>query len=314
MACRFSASCPRAPRYGKPKTGNDSKRAAAREAEIFGLLRAHIRYFNVDRDLRLIVVVSAAPGDGKSDGRAEPGNGHRDGGIASPVPRGRPPTSDGREVLRDRSGRRDYPRCCSARSRWTAPSNASSSRAARERTIGVDVLVAGGVLPPNPPQVIESQAMAVAASEAARGATTWSSIDTPPLVLLPDAFPLLRQADGVLIVSRLGENRSDVAAQAARDARERGGAGHRRDRQRIQATPRLLGVWLWIQLSIRLLGLYWCGPQFRRPIVGKRFCANGRRNRRMIRRGCAPVCVRIARSERWGGTGVPLISVPVAGE
>ena len=38
-------------------------------------------------------------------------------------------------------------------------------------------------------------------------------IDTPPLVLLPDAFPLLRQADGVLIVSRLGENRRDVAAR-----------------------------------------------------------------------------------------------------
>jgi Mrp family chromosome partitioning ATPase len=38
-------------------------------------------------------------------------------------------------------------------------------------------------------------------------------IDTPPLVLLPDAFPLLRQADGVLIVSRLGTNRRDVAAR-----------------------------------------------------------------------------------------------------
>ena len=38
-------------------------------------------------------------------------------------------------------------------------------------------------------------------------------IDTPPLVLLADAFPLLRQADGVLIVSRLGANRSDVAAR-----------------------------------------------------------------------------------------------------
>jgi polysaccharide biosynthesis transport protein len=38
-------------------------------------------------------------------------------------------------------------------------------------------------------------------------------IDTPPLVLLPDAFPLLRQADGVLIVSRLGANRRDVAAR-----------------------------------------------------------------------------------------------------
>ena len=41
-------------------------------------------------------------------------------------------------------------------------------------------------------------------------------IDTPPLVLLPDAFPLLRQADGVLIVSRLGANRRDVAARRPR--------------------------------------------------------------------------------------------------
>ena len=38
-------------------------------------------------------------------------------------------------------------------------------------------------------------------------------IDTPPLALLPDAFPLLRQADGVLIVSRLRRNHSDVAAR-----------------------------------------------------------------------------------------------------
>ena len=33
-------------------------------------------------------------------------------------------------------------------------------------TVGLDVLVAGGVLPPNPPQVIESQAMASLLSEA----------------------------------------------------------------------------------------------------------------------------------------------------
>ena len=36
------------------------------EAEIFGLLRAHIRYFNVDRQMKLVVIVSAAPGDGKT--------------------------------------------------------------------------------------------------------------------------------------------------------------------------------------------------------------------------------------------------------
>jgi Mrp family chromosome partitioning ATPase len=38
-------------------------------------------------------------------------------------------------------------------------------------------------------------------------------VDTPPLTVVSDAFPVLRVADGVLIVSRLGRNRSDVAAR-----------------------------------------------------------------------------------------------------
>ena len=74
------------------------------------------------------------------------------------------------------------------------------------------MLVAGGVLPPNPPQVIESQAMGTLLDEA-RDLYDLVVIDTPPLALLPDAFPLLRRADGVLIVSRLRRNRSDVAAR-----------------------------------------------------------------------------------------------------
>ncbi len=36
------------------------------EAEAFHLIRAHLRYFNVDRDLRTLLVASAAPGDGKT--------------------------------------------------------------------------------------------------------------------------------------------------------------------------------------------------------------------------------------------------------
>src|SRR5205807_992842 len=35
-------------------------------AEAFGLLRARLRYFNVDRDIRTVVVASAVPGEGKS--------------------------------------------------------------------------------------------------------------------------------------------------------------------------------------------------------------------------------------------------------
>jgi capsular polysaccharide biosynthesis protein len=38
----------------------------AGEAEAFHLIRAHLRYFNVDRELRTLLVASAAPGDGKT--------------------------------------------------------------------------------------------------------------------------------------------------------------------------------------------------------------------------------------------------------
>ena len=37
-----------------------------REEEAFQLIRAHLRYCNVDRELRTLLVVSAAPGDGKT--------------------------------------------------------------------------------------------------------------------------------------------------------------------------------------------------------------------------------------------------------
>ncbi len=36
------------------------------EAEAFRMIRAHLRYFNVDRDLRTLLVISAAQGDGKT--------------------------------------------------------------------------------------------------------------------------------------------------------------------------------------------------------------------------------------------------------
>lgn len=36
------------------------------DGEVFKLLRAYLRYFNVDRELKLLLVASAAPGDGKT--------------------------------------------------------------------------------------------------------------------------------------------------------------------------------------------------------------------------------------------------------
>jgi polysaccharide biosynthesis transport protein len=193
------------------ESGAGTRELPPSEAEIFGLLRAHIRYFNVDRDLRVVVIVSAAPGDGKSTvarylAMATATVGSRvlflETDLRRPmaakyfgIPRA-PGVAEvliGEESLDSAVQRVEF-----------------DSRKGAE--IGLDVLVAGAVLPPNPPQVIESQAMSSLLSEA-KDRYDLVVVDTPPLVLLPDAFPLLRQADGVLIVSRLGENRRDVAAR-----------------------------------------------------------------------------------------------------
>ncbi len=181
------------------------------EAEIFGLLRAHIRYFNVDRDLRTVAVVSAAPGDGKSTvarglAIATATVGSRVLFLEADLRRPMAARYFGverepgvAEVLVGQCSLEDAVQRVEFATRKGSP-------------IGLDVLVAGGVLPPNPPQVIESQAMAALLAEA-RDNYELVVIDTPPLVLLPDAFPLLRQSDGVLIVSRLGANSRDVAAR-----------------------------------------------------------------------------------------------------
>lgn len=197
---------------------NEKTRVAAlphNEAEIFGLLRAHIRYFNVDRELRVIVVVSAAPGDGKTTVA-------RNLAIVT--------ASVGSRVLLVEA---DLRRPTLARSLGTDQEPGLSEVLLGEQPLELaiqrvdlyddlhtshrlDLLVAGRLLPPNPPQVIESRAMQ-SVLLTAKHSYDLVIVDTPPLALLSDAFPLVSRADGVLVVSRLGHNRRDVASRL-RDA------------------------------------------------------------------------------------------------
>ncbi len=75
---------------------------------------------------------------------------------------------------------------------------------------GLDVLVAGGAQAPNPGELIESHAME-GLLEHAKNAYDLVVIDTPPLTAVSDAFPLLSKVDGVVIVGRVERNRSDLA-------------------------------------------------------------------------------------------------------
>lgn len=182
------------------------------ETEAFHLIRAHLRYFNVDRQLRALMVASAAPGDGKTTIARH---------LATAAAR-----MGSRVLLMEVDLRR--PTLAQALDAATGPGLSDVligavplSEATQSITVDVpsadgsqvrsfDVLVSGAVLPPNPGELIESHAMQ-ALLDQAKSTYDLVVIDTPPLTAVSDAFPLLGKVDGVIIVGRVGRNRRDIA-------------------------------------------------------------------------------------------------------
>jgi capsular exopolysaccharide synthesis family protein len=185
---------------------------SAGEAESFHLIRAHLRYFNVDRELRTLMVASAAPGDGKTTIAR-----HLAASAAAMGSRVllmevdlRRPTIAQRLEIPSGPGLSDVligslPLSEAVRS---VALDLPTGEGANGRKL--DALVAGSLPPPNPAELIESHAMDAILAQAR---TTYDLIviDTPPLTAVSDAFPLLRKVDGVIIVGRVGRNRRDVA-------------------------------------------------------------------------------------------------------
>jgi succinoglycan biosynthesis transport protein ExoP len=203
-----SAALARSARSRKNVTGA----LPAGEAEAFHLIRAHLRYFNVDRELHTLLIASAAPGDGKTTiarhlATAAARMGSRVLLFEADLRR---PTVAQQLEIQSGPGLADV--LIGAvplnEATQTIALGASPVEGSRGRTL--DVLVAGAVLPPNPGELIESHAME-ALLERAKSTYDLVVIDTSPLTAVSDAFPLLDRVDGVLIVGRVGRNRRDVA-------------------------------------------------------------------------------------------------------
>jgi len=182
------------------------------EAEAFSLIRAHLRFFNVDRDLRTVLVASAAPGDGKTTvarhlAEAAARMGSRVLLLEVDL---RHPTLAQQIGIQSGPGLADV--LIGAISMDGATQSidleAPSGMGAGGRTL--DVLSAGAVLPPNPGELLESHAVETVL-EQARSAYDLVVIDTPPLTAVSDAFPLLGKVDGVVIVGWVGRSRRDAA-------------------------------------------------------------------------------------------------------
>jgi succinoglycan biosynthesis transport protein ExoP len=182
------------------------------EAEAFGLIRAHLRFFNVDRDLRTVLIASSAPGDGKTTvalhlAEAAARLGSRVLLLEVDL---RAPTLLEQLGIQAGPGLADVLIGAISMDEAIRPVgvDARLDPGAEVRTL--DVLVAGAVLPPNPGELIESRTMGVVL-EQAKSTYDLVVIDTSPLTAVSDAFSLLTKVDGVVIVGRIGHSRRDAA-------------------------------------------------------------------------------------------------------
>jgi capsular exopolysaccharide synthesis family protein len=184
----------------------------AAEAEAFSLIRARLRFFNIDRNLRTVVIASAEPGDGKTTiarhlAEAAARLGSRVLLLEVDL---RHPTLAQQLDIRSEIGLADVliDAVPISEATQSVDLNAAPGEGVSGRTL--DVLLAGALLPPNPGELLESDATDVML-ERARAAYDLVVIDTPPLTAVSDAFPLLTKVDGIVIVGRIGQSRRDAA-------------------------------------------------------------------------------------------------------
>ena len=177
--------------------------------EAFLMLRAKLRYFNVDHNLGSVLITSAAAGEGKTT-------------VASNLALAAAMAGDTRVLLLEADLR--HPALSTRLNLAPLPGLAELLThgvmiADATRLVGLggwngsrgtlDVIVAGAT-PPNPSELLESRRMA-ALLDQLQATYDLVVIDTPPVLLAADALPLMRHVAGVIAVSRLGVSTRDDA-------------------------------------------------------------------------------------------------------
>jgi capsular exopolysaccharide synthesis family protein len=182
------------------------------EEEAFRMLRANLRYFNVDRPIKSVLITSAAPGEGKSTVSLQ---------LAMVAASGtarvllleadlRRPVLAARLGLRGREGLSQVLAGSLDLDRAVKQIPLDGTGAAGldpQKTL--DVLVAGPV-PPNPSDLVESERMRQLITHA-ESVYDLVVIDTPPTSVVSDAIPLVSEVSGVIVVTRVGRTKRESA-------------------------------------------------------------------------------------------------------
>lgn len=211
------ASVPKRKAFDREHLGHGSLSPA--ETEIFRLLRANLRYFKTKGSVKSVLVTSAGPGEGKTLVSL---------GLALAA------TTSGERVLLLEADLRDpglsrvlgLPATGGLSAVLTGDgtlADAVTAVKAGELAEGVgdatlDVAPAGAI-PSNPTELVESQRMSDLIAQA-EAEYDFVIVDTPPVLVVADAIPLIFRVGGVLVVSGLGvstrTSATDLAEQLER--------------------------------------------------------------------------------------------------
>jgi capsular exopolysaccharide synthesis family protein len=175
------------------------------DAEAFRIIRANLRYFDVDRrGTSSVLITSAAPGDGKSTLASNLAAAASGTGRAIVVEADlRRPTLGARFGLQPQG--------------LTSVLAGDLSLDAAVQTVGgkefgggpdFDVLPSGPQ-PPNPAELLGTERMR-ALIEELKARYELVVVDAPPATVVPDALPIMHWVDGVIVVARVGKSERDA--------------------------------------------------------------------------------------------------------
>jgi succinoglycan biosynthesis transport protein ExoP len=179
------------------------------EWEAFRKLRAKLRYFSVDREIRSVLVTSARAAEGKTT-------------VASNLALAAAIGGQARVLLVEADLRK--PSLARRYELSTVPGLAEllthdifvqeaiqslSLPSWTEGEAALDVIVAGEI-PPNPSELLESRRMSELLDELG-SMYDLMIVDTPPVSVVADAMPIVHKVDGVIVVSWIGASTRDGA-------------------------------------------------------------------------------------------------------
>lgn len=181
------------------------------EAEAFRMLRTRLRYFNVDRQIKVVLTTSAAPDDGKSTTSWNLAAIAADTGSSAILVEAdfRRPTAARRHRIAPAPGLAEL--LTHQTDIRTAiqqiPVRAVSAAGSPGSTLDV---ITSGSPPPSPAELLGS-------TEMKNLLFTLSQeydlvvVDAPPILAIADPIPLVPMVDGVIVVARLNKTTSDQA-------------------------------------------------------------------------------------------------------